>query len=305
MKKIVSTQGLLYGNFDDGDICSAICDRVNPKLEHEYNMYSRNGDIHVDTQFSYNLMEGRVTSIILSYTIDNPTHQRLEDFRNTCNSFFQVYGFMIDNTSSNPSVFIMATDIYDMASLIHALDFLSVSLESVMCAVDDRLTEKDAIYSPSGFYILQLPDVPRYSIREGTLFISPFAAKNCKRLRELEYPTGLVNLYDVIAGYHYPLIVKEVDSQDDNESGNEGDSDDEDVKFDTCGVCYSEDGKILRASSSAFNEIRYEVPDGVEEIDDCAFLTCRHYLELSIPRSVQKIGDYIFGNGGVIVPISG
>ena len=30
------------------------------------------------------------------------------------------------------------------------------------------------------------------------------------------------------------------------------------------------------------------------------FLPCRHYVELSIPRSVKKIGDYIFGNGGVI-----
>jgi hypothetical protein len=42
------------------------------------------------------------------------------------------------------------------------------------------------------------------------------------------------------------------------------------------------------------------VPDGVEEIEDFAFLACRHNVELSIPRSVKKIGDYIFGNGGVI-----
>jgi hypothetical protein len=42
------------------------------------------------------------------------------------------------------------------------------------------------------------------------------------------------------------------------------------------------------------------VPDGVEEIEDFAFLPCRHFVELSIPRSVRIIGDYIFGNGGII-----
>ncbi len=43
-----------------------------------------------------------------------------------------------------------------------------------------------------------------------------------------------------------------------------------------------------------------DVPDGVEELEDFAFLSCRHYLELSIPRSVSIIGDNIFGNGGKI-----
>lgn len=300
MKKLVSTQGLMYGHFDAVEICDAIYNRVNKKLENDYNNNSRNGDIHVGTRFSYDLMEGLVTAITLIYTIDNPTRQRLEDFRDTCNSFFQVYGFVIEYNVCTPYVFLKATDDYDKASLIHALDFLSVSLESVMCAIDTSLTEKDAIYSPSGTYILQLPDVPRYSIREGTLFISPFAARNCKRLRELEVPDSLVNLNDVIADYPYRLKVKEVKSEDDSETSDEEDSDRYDVKCDEYDVCYSQDGKILRYCYNTFNEIRYEVPDGVEEIDDFAFQLCRHYLELSIPRSVRVIGDYIFGNGGRI-----
>ena len=44
-----------------------------------------------------------------------------------------------------------------------------------------------------------------------------------------------------------------------------------------------------------------KLPDGVEEIEEFAFLSCRNYLELSIPRSVRKIGDTIFGKGGIIV----
>ena len=70
--------------------------------------------------------------------------------------------------------------------------------------------------------------------------------------------------------------------------------------FDDHEVGYSKDGKILIGCRYTFNDICYEVPDGVEEIEDFAFLACRHNVELSIPRTVKKIGDYIFGNGGVI-----
>jgi hypothetical protein len=71
--------------------------------------------------------------------------------------------------------------------------------------------------------------------------------------------------------------------------------------FDDQDVGYSKDGKILTGCKFSFNETRYDVPHGVEEIDDCAFLSCRHFLELSVPRSVRVIGDSIFGNGGQIV----
>ena len=109
MKKIVSTQGLLYGHVDEVNTSTAIHERVDPKLEYCYNQYSRNGDVHIDSKFSYDLFDGQVTSILLSYTIDNPTQQRLEDFRDTCNSFYEVYGFMIDN--STPCVYFKAVDL--------------------------------------------------------------------------------------------------------------------------------------------------------------------------------------------------
>jgi hypothetical protein len=80
----------------------------------------------------------------------------------------------------------------------------------------------------------------------------------------------------------------------------EEDQDDDMPIFDEHEVGYSKDGKILTGCHHTFNDTRYEVPDGVEEIEDFAFLPCRHFVELSIPRSVRIIGDYIFGNGGVI-----
>lgn len=304
MKKIVSTQGLLFGQFDDTNISCAINERVNPKLETFYNQNSRNGDIHIESKLSYTLFDGQVTSLLLIYTIDNPTTQRLEYFRDTCDDFYDLFGFMIDNESSTPHVFLKATDIYDMASLIHALAYHTISLESVMCAIDANLTEKDAIYSPSGVHLLQLPDIPRYRIKEGTLFICPGATRHCKRLRELDVPKDLVNPYEALSDYPYPLKVKVWETYYDGTTDeDDDDSYDEPYKVDDYGVNYSHDGKILKSCRLSFNETHYEVPDGVEEIDFGAFGICRHFLELSIPRTVKIIGDSIFGNNGGVIMI--
>lgn len=143
--------------------------------------------------------------------------------------FYEVQGFIIDKDPS-PCVFFHATDIYDMAMLIHALAYQTVCLDSIMRAVD-------------GSYH--------------------------KHLEELE---------------------DEIEEEDD-----------EPYVVDEYEVGYSEDRKKLLFCRFTFNETRYEVPDGVEEIEDGAFIACRHFLELSIPPSVKVIGDYIFGNGGVII----
>jgi hypothetical protein len=232
MKKLVSTQGLLFGHYENLSLSKAINERVNDKLEIIYDQCSRNGDIHISSELSYDLFDGLVTAITLSYTIDNPTPERLEDFRATCDSFYEVQGFIIDNDDTVPNVFLHATEIYDMASLIHALNFYTVSLESIMKAVDGRPAR------------------------------------------------------------HFDDI---------EESEEEDDDLDEPFNVDKYGVGYSEDGKILKFCRFTFKETRYEVPDGVEEIEDGAFTACRHFLELSIPRSVRFIGDFLFGNGGVIV----
>ena len=103
-----------------------------------------------------------------------------------------------------------------------------------------------------------------------------------------EYPKGLkVKVWET----HYDGTPIEDDEEDD---------DNDMPVFDEHEVGYSKDGKILTGCRDTFNDTRYEVPDGVEEIDDFAFLPCNHFVELSIPRSVCVIGDYIFGNGGKI-----
>ena len=164
MKKIISTKGLSSGKFDAPWTSTAIHERIDNKLVYCYKQECRD-DIQVVPTFSYELADGQVIAIELSYTIDDPTPQRLEDFRDTCEIFYELYGFMIDSNNEHPRVYLRATDMFDMASLIHALDCLSVSLESIMCAVDDGLTEKDAIYSPSGSYLIQIPNIPHYRIK--------------------------------------------------------------------------------------------------------------------------------------------
>ena len=235
MKKIISTYGLLSGIFDEPWTGTAIHERIDNKLVYCYKQNSRD-DIQVIPSFTYELTDGLVTAIELSYNIDNPTPQRLEYFRDTCEYFFELHGFAIDSENMSPRVYFRATDMFDMASLIHALDFLSVSLERIICVVNPEHTEMNA---------------------------------------------------------HYEGTPDEEEDQDDEE--------DDMPIFDEHDVGYSKDGKTLTGCRYTFNDIQYEVPDGVEEIDDFAFLSCRHFVELSIPRSVRVIGDSIFGNGGQIV----
>ena len=300
MKKIISTKGLSSGKFDAPWTSTAIHERIDNRLLYCYKQECRD-DIQVIPTFSYELADGQVIAIELSYTIGNPTPQRLEDFRDTCEIFYELYGFMIDSNNEHPRVYLRATDMFDMASLIHALDCLSVSLESIMCAVDADLMEKDAIYSPSGAYIIQIPDVPHYSIKEGTLYVSPMAARHCTELQKLDIPVEMLFDNGSLREYPQGMKVKIWDTHYDGTPIEEEDDFNDDMPiFDDHEVGYSKDGKILIGCRYTFNDIRYEVPDGVEEIEDFAFLACRHNVELSIPRSVKKIGDYIFGNGGII-----
>lgn len=299
MQKIITTQGHTDGHYDAPDTNTAIHERIDNRLTACYRQYYGD-DIHIAPALTYQVTDGQVTMIQLTYTIDSPTPERLENFREACENFYCMLGFSV-NTDDVPCVFFRATDIYDMATLIHALDYLTVSLESILCPVDAALTPADAIFSPSGSYILQIPDVPRYRIPEGTLFISPAAARHCTQLQTLDIPADMIFDDNSLTEYPKGLKVRIWDTRYDGTSLDDEEDSDEMPVFDEYGVGYSADGKKLLCCRFTFNAPRYEVPDGVGEIDDFAFISCRHYLQLSIPRSVHTIGDSLFGNGGVIL----
>ena len=205
MKRLISTKGLHDGHFNAPWISTAIHERVDNKLTHCYKQ-DYGEDIVIAPTLSYELSEGVVMTLELAYTIDNPTPQRLENFREACENFYELYGFMVENENGTSRVLFRAIDIFDMASLIHALDYQSVSLEGVICAVDDGLTEKDAIYSPSGSYLIQIPNIPHYRIKEGTLYISPMAARHCTELQKLDIPVEM--LFDNGSLREYPQGLK-------------------------------------------------------------------------------------------------
>lgn len=301
MKKIVSTQGLTYGEFNADSISAAVSERINNRLEYSF-YQSYNEKVHTAFDLSYNVIAGEITQIVLDYTIDNPTPTRLEWFREHCDNFFELNHFIVDDNEKNdPHIYFFASDLFDMSSLIHAFDVLTISLESIMCAIDVNLTDCDAIYTPSGNTILQIPDVPQYRIKEGTSWIAPGAFNHCHRLRFLDIPCSMINHQEILSTYSCPLKYKVWGTQYDGTLELE-EVDDEICEFveDEYHVRYSRDGKILHSVNESFCIPYYEVPDGVEEISDFAFCSCRHYVELSIPRSVTLIGDILFGNGGHI-----
>ena len=299
MKKMISTQGLSNGDFYDENIAIAIKERVCPRLEHFF--YQMSGEeVHTNVSFSFYVSYGEVEDIYLRFFIDNPTRERLENFRDACEMFFNLRGFIAHE--EDPIVFYFASDMYDKGSLIHALDVMSVSLESVMCATfEEKIEYEDAIYTPSGDTIVQIPNVPKYRIEEGTMWISPNALKNCPRLRQLDIPYGMFNHQEILKS-HPKVKYKEWTTLYDGTIPDDEEEvdDDEDFILDEHHVAYSKDGKKLLFCRLEFCESSYEVPDGVEEIAEYAFCTCNTYVELSLPRSIRIIGDCLFGNGGHI-----
>ena len=170
MKKIISTQGLSYGEFTDENLSVAIQERVCPRLEYCYYQFSGE-EIHSVVSLSFIVMNREVRSLYLSFSIDNPTQEQLSNFRDVCNIFFNLDGF-IANYEEN-LVSISANDYYDIGRLVHALEVMTVSLESILCVADEKDIDGGAIYSPNGFTIIQVPNVPKYRIKEGTTIMAP------------------------------------------------------------------------------------------------------------------------------------
>ena len=298
MKKMISTQGLSNGDFYDENIASAIKERICPRLEHFFCQMSGE-EVHINVTFSFYVSYGEVEDMFLRFFIDNPTQERLENFHDVCEMFFGLIGFIVHE--EDPIVFYYASDMYDKGCLIQALDMLGVSLESVMCATfEENIESENAIYTPSGGTIVQVPDVPKYRIQEGTMWMAPNALQNCPRLRQLDIPYGMLNHLEILKSAPKVKYKEWETLYDGTLPDEEDDEEDDDFILDEHQVAYSKDGKKLLFIRSGFHEPRYEVPDGVEEIADLAFCFCKTYVELSIPRSVRIIGDSLFGNGGHI-----
>ena len=229
-------------------------------------------------------MSGEVKSLHLSFTIDHPTHDQLSYFRDTCNIFFDLDDFIVNYEEDTVSI--SAYDIYDIGRLAHALEVMTVSLESILCVADEKDIDGGAIYSPNGFTI------------EGTIYMAPIALQNSPRLRWLDIPYGMIDFEEKLKLAPNVKYKQWTTLYDGTLPDEEDDDDDDDYILDEHHVAYSKDGKKLLFARVEFNEPRYEVRDGVEEIDSFIFCGCKTYVVLSIPRSVRIIGDNLFGIEG-------
>ena len=126
MKKLISTQGLPFGEYYDENIATALKERVNPRLEHLYSLYSGE-EIHTHVTFHFDVAGGEVQSIVLDYTIDNPTRERLSNFRDICDMFFNLTGFIVNYDEMVRSI--TAKQVRDLAKkYINLKNYVSVSL---------------------------------------------------------------------------------------------------------------------------------------------------------------------------------
>lgn len=76
-----------------------------------------------------------------------------------------------------------------------------------------------------------------------------------------------------------------------------------DVEFiDEDGVAYSNNGKRLLWVTKEFDKSEYHVKDGIKTICSDSFVNAKQFLTLSVPSSIEVIGNNIFGKeGGRIV----
>ena len=260
MKKMISTQGLSNGDFYDENIASAIKERICPRLEHFFCQMSGE-EVHINVTFSFYVSYGEVEDIYIRFFIDNPTQERLENFHDVCEMFFGLIGFIVHE--EDPIVFYYASDMYDKGCLIQALDMLGVSLESVMCATfEENIESENAIYTPSGGTIVQVPNVPKYRIQEGTMWMAPNALQNCPRLRQLDIPFGMINHLEILKSAPKVKYKEWETLYDGTLPDEEDDEEDDDFILDEHQVAYSKDGKRLLFARIGFHEPRYEVRQG-------------------------------------------
>ena len=159
----------------------------------------------------------------------------------------------------------------------------------------------EELYSTNNKLLLRVPNVKRYQIREGCEQVDEHAFDDCKVLEALYMPYTFseeevdktLNIMpesvENICAWDRPYVEEVYDV-------NEYWYDEKDTTMDMYGVVYANGGRrLLMMTRPELIGGEYEVPDGVLTICDGAFNFCKDYLVLSLPWSIEVIGDYIFG----------
>ena len=164
------------------------------------------------------------------------------------------------------------------------------------------------IYTADKKRLLKVPNVKRYQILEGCEETDKHAFDDCMMLECLYVPesysvqaaedtfNSMPNTVENYCHWDRPYVEEVHDV-------NDYWYDEGKTEKDEFGVTYANEGqRLISANGSAKIGKYYYVPDGVVTICDGAFMGIDDYLELSVPRCIKVIGDYIFGQeGGKIV----
>jgi hypothetical protein len=163
------------------------------------------------------------------------------------------------------------------------------------------IDEQGGVYSTDRKRLLKVPDVKRFRIAEGCEETDQHAFDDCKVLESLYVPESwkdleagdilncMPNTVDNFCHWDRPYVEEVYDV-------NDYWCDEDKTMKDEFGVVYANEGRrLIGAYGSAKIGKHYRVPDGVLTICDGAFVCIDDYLELSVPRSIKVIGDFIFG----------
>ena len=173
---------------------------------------------------------------------------------------------------------------------------------------DTWTDEFGGVYTADKKRLLKVPDVIRYRIVEGCEDMDEHAFEDCKVLESLYMPLSYTEeainrTAELMPESMGNFCVWDRPYVDEVFDVNDYWYDEDKVITDKFGVEYTNEGRrLLTATRPSLIGKEYRVPDGVLTICDGAFMGTNDYLELSVPRSIKVIGDYIFGKeGGKIV----
>jgi len=169
--------------------------------------------------------------------------------------------------------------------------------------------EYGSVYTADKKWLLKVPDVKRYRIAEGCEEADEHAFDGCNVLESLYVPESFEDQAAEDMFNNMPISVGNFchwdrPYVDEVYDVNDYWCDEDKTEKDEFGVVYANEGRrLISAFGSAKIGKHYRVPDGVLTICDGAFVGIDDYLELSVPRSIKVIGDFIFGeeSGKIVI----
>lgn len=175
--------------------------------------------------------------------------------------------------------------------------------------MNEWIDEFGGVYTVDKKRLIRVPNVIRYRIAEGCEETDEHAFDDCKALGSLYVP---VSWKDQNAGDIFNCMPFTIDNfchwdrpyVEEVFDVNDYWCDEDKTEKDEFGVVYANEGRrLISAFGSAKIGKHYRVPDGVLTICDGAFIGIDDYLELSVPRSIKVIGDFIFGeeSGKIVI----